>query len=329
MQGFDLEQLRTLAAVVDAGSLTAAAPRVFLSQSSVSEQIRKLEERAGQSLLTRSKAGVSPTEAGVRLLGYARRILSLSDEAFRDLHGETLQGELRLAVTDYFRPGDLTRLLGRLGESYPQVRLHVTILKSDDLRAAYARGDFDVGVAMNIAGVSAAQPRASVIRRESLVWLGAAGMRLVRGEPVRLLALPDTCSLHQFTVALLRRRRVPYALAQVASVGAGCGAGRGLPQRIGHQRRRGTAGHPPRAAGAAACRLRVLARSQGRNGVRDPGPGAAGHPSGVSPARGGAGFASRLPWMRHLPQPHRNGCAIPVSMTRRRSFRAPCSLPLP
>jgi DNA-binding transcriptional LysR family regulator len=221
MQGFDLEQLRTLAAVVDAGSLTAAAPRVFLSQSSVSEQVRKLEERAGQSLLTRSKAGVSPTEAGVRLLGYARRILALSDEAFRDLHGETLQGELRLAVTDYFRPGDLTRLLGRLGESYPQVRLHVSIMKSDELRAAYARGDFDVGVAMNIAGVSAAQPRASVIRRESLVWLGAAGMRLVRGEPVRLLALPDTCSLHQFTVALLRRRRVPYALAHVASGVAG------------------------------------------------------------------------------------------------------------
>lgn len=221
MQGFDLEQLRTLAAVVDAGSLTAAAPRVFLSQSSVSEQIRKLEERAGQSLLTRSKAGVSPTEAGVRLLGYARRILALSDEAFRDLHGETLQGELRLAVTDYFRPGDLTRLLGRLGESYPQVRLNVTILKSDALRAAYARGDFDVAVAMNIAGVSAAQPRASVIRRESLVWLGAAGMRLVRGEPVRLLVLPDTCSLHQFTVALLRRRHVPYVLAHVASGVAG------------------------------------------------------------------------------------------------------------
>ena len=221
MQGFDLEQLRTLAAVVDAGSLTAAAPRVFLSQSSVSEQIRKLEARAGQSLLTRSKAGVSPTEAGLRLLGYARRILAMSDEAFRDLHGETLQGELRLAVTDYFRPGDLTRLLGRLGESYPQVRLNVGILKSDALRAAYARGDFDVGLAMNIAGVSAAQPRASVIRRESLAWLGATGMRVVRGEPLRLLALPDTCSLHQFTVALLRRRRVPYALAHVASGVAG------------------------------------------------------------------------------------------------------------
>ena len=225
MQTFDLEQLRTLAAVIDAGSLTAAAPRVFLSQSSVSEQMRKLEERAGQSLLTRSKAGVAPTEAGARLLAYARRILALSDEAFRDLHGETLQGELRLAVTDYFRPGDLTQLLGRLGESYPQVRLNVTILKSDALRAAYAHGDFDVGLAMDIAGASSSSSaqgaKASLIRRESLAWLGATGLRVARGEPVRLLALPDTCSLHQFTVALLRRRRVPYVLAHVASGVAG------------------------------------------------------------------------------------------------------------
>ncbi|MNX62558.1 HTH-type transcriptional activator AllS [compost metagenome] len=222
MQGFDLEQLRTLVAVADAGSLTAAAPRVYLSQSSVSEQIRKLEERAGQSLLTRSKAGVAPTEAGLRLLGHARRILALSDEAFRDLRGETLQGELRLAVTDYFRPGDLTRLLGRLGERYPQVRLHVTILKSDALRTAYAHGDFDVGLAMNIVGANAAAAGSgAVLRRESLAWLGATGLRLVRGEPVRLLALPDTCSLHQFTVSLLRRRRVPYVLAHVASGVAG------------------------------------------------------------------------------------------------------------
>ncbi len=224
MQTFDLEQLRTLAAVADAGSLTAAAPRVFLSQSSVSEQIRKLEERAGQSLLTRSKAGVAPTEAGLRLLGYARRILALSDEAFRDLRGETLQGELRLAVTDYFRPGDLARLLGRLGESYPKVRLNVSILKSDALRAAYARGEFDVALGMHIAGTPLPAGReagAAVIRRESLAWLGATGLRLARGEPVRLLALPDTCSLHQFTVALLRRRRVPYVLAHVASGVAG------------------------------------------------------------------------------------------------------------
>lgn len=224
VQTFDIDQLKTLVAVVDAGSLTAAAPQVFLSQSAVSEQIRKLEERAGRVLLTRSKTGVTPTTAGLRLVGHARRILAMSDEAFRDLRGESLQGELRLAVTDYFRPGDLTRLLSRLGESYPQVRLHVSVLKSGPIEAGYARGDFDVGLTMRIAGQTPpdeARPRAPVLRRESLAWMAAAGTRLVRTESLRLLVLPDSCSLHQFTVKLLRERRVPYVVAHVASGVAG------------------------------------------------------------------------------------------------------------
>ncbi|MEG2046518.1 MAG: LysR family transcriptional regulator, partial [Comamonas sp.] len=50
MHGFDLAQLRTFLVVAEAGSLTAAAPLVFLSQSAVSEQMRKLEEAAGQTL---------------------------------------------------------------------------------------------------------------------------------------------------------------------------------------------------------------------------------------------------------------------------------------
>jgi DNA-binding transcriptional LysR family regulator len=223
MQAFELEQLRTFVAVTEAGSLTAAAPQVFLSQSAVSEQMRKLEERAGRSLLTRSKVGVAPTAAGIRLLAHAHRLLALSDEALRDIRGETLQGELRLAVTDYFRPGDLTRLLSRLGESYPQVRLHVSVLKSGAIKAGYAKGEFDVGLSMRVAGTpgAAARPDAPVLRRESLAWMGAAGLRVARGEPLRLLVLPDTCSLHQFTVQLLQKRRVPYSVAHVASGVAG------------------------------------------------------------------------------------------------------------
>lgn len=227
MQGFDLEQLRTFVAVVEAGSLTAAAAQVFLSQSAVSEQMRKLEERAGQSLLTRGKAGVAPTAAGTRLLAHAQRLLALADEALRDLRGETLQGELRLAVTDYFRPGELARLLSRLGERYPQVRLHVSVMKSGAIEAGYAHGDFDVGLSMRIAGQKKgaarqdAVPGSPALRRESLAWMGATGLRVARGEPLRLLVLPDTCSLHQFTVKLLRRRRVPYSVAHVASGVAG------------------------------------------------------------------------------------------------------------
>ena len=70
-------------------------------------------------MTTASATAPTPTVAGTRLLGHAQRLLALADEALRDLRGETLQGELCLAVTDYFRPGELARLLGRLGERSP------------------------------------------------------------------------------------------------------------------------------------------------------------------------------------------------------------------
>lgn len=223
MSHFDLDQLRTFIAVADAGSLTAGAPRVFLSQSAVSEQLRKLEERAGHTLLLRAKAGVTPTAAGERLLAHARRLLALSEAAWRDLRGVALQGELRLAVTDYFRPLELSRLLARLGEQHPGVRLHVTVQKSGEIEAGYARGDFDVGLSMRLAGPAgaAAKSGGTALRREALAWMAAPGVRPVRGEPLRLLALPDTCSLHQFTVGLLSRRRVPYSVVHLASGVAG------------------------------------------------------------------------------------------------------------
>lgn len=222
MASFDIEQLRTFVAVAEAGSLTAAAPRVFLSQSSVSEQVRKLEERAGRSLFTRSKAGVAVTEAGARLLSHARTILALSETAYREMRDEPLHGELRLAVTDYFRPAEFAGLLARLGERYPQVRLHVSVMKSGDVEAAYARGEVDVGVAMRIAQTGTGTvARSTVLRREALVWMGARGLSWQKGAPLRLLVLPDTCALHQFTVKLLRQRRVPYEVAHVASGVAG------------------------------------------------------------------------------------------------------------
>lgn len=223
MSGFDLEQLRTLVAVLDAGSLTAAAPKVFLSQSSVSEQMRKLEDRAGQPLLVRGKTGVRATPAGQRLLAHARTILALSDEAYRDLRGVALRGELRLCITDYFRPGDVARLLRRLNEQYPHVRLHVTIMKSGAIEAAYERGEIDVGISMVIQerGVARGRADGALLRREPLLWMAAEGATPPLAEPLPLLALPETCALRQYVERLLSRRSLPYVVSHEASGVAG------------------------------------------------------------------------------------------------------------
>jgi DNA-binding transcriptional LysR family regulator len=77
----DLELLRSFVSVVDAGGFTRAGERVHRTQSTVSQQIKRLEDDVGQPLLNRSGKDVTPTEAGERLLSYARRLLALAEEA--------------------------------------------------------------------------------------------------------------------------------------------------------------------------------------------------------------------------------------------------------
>ncbi|MGO4307328.1 LysR family transcriptional regulator [Cupriavidus sp. RAF12] len=228
MRGFETDQLKTFVTVADSGSLSAAAPRLFLSQSSVSEQLRKLEERAGVPLLTRGKKGAAVTPAGARLLEYARRILTLNELAMQELRGRSLNGELRLAVTDYFRPGEIAGMLRRLRDRYPYLKLHVTVMKSAAIEASAELDAFDIGVSMRLLGVRAGdkadrseRTAGTVLRREELAWVAAPEMADAPASALPLVLLPDTCSMHQFVVQLLMRRKREFEIAHSASGVAG------------------------------------------------------------------------------------------------------------
>src|SRR5690606_6049340 len=77
----DPRLLRAFVAIVDAGGFTAAADRLHITQSTISQQLARLEESVGQQLVERGARPVHATASGERLLGYARRILMLESEA--------------------------------------------------------------------------------------------------------------------------------------------------------------------------------------------------------------------------------------------------------
>ena len=81
LRNIDIDLLRCFVTIAELRSFTRAAAALFRSQSTVSSQIRRLEELAGQTLLQRSPHEVLLTRAGEQFLGYARRIVSLHDEA--------------------------------------------------------------------------------------------------------------------------------------------------------------------------------------------------------------------------------------------------------
>ena len=215
MQAFDIDQLRTFVQVVNAGSVTAGAGAVFLSQSAASEQLKKLEDRAGQLLLVRSKSGVQPTPAGQLLLAHAQRLLAMSDEAWRDLHAAPLQGELRLGITDYFRPSEVTGLLARLGQQHPGVRLRVTMGKSRVVEDEHATGQLDIAITMRADGKTSA--RAHLLRTEPLRWMAASGRVPAKGEALPLITLTEGCSLRLLAEKTLFQRNLPFTIVHVAS----------------------------------------------------------------------------------------------------------------
>src|SRR6201981_2439240 len=99
---FDLELLRSFISVVDAGGFTRAGERVHRPHSPGSKRNKRLEDDVGQPLLNRSGKDVTPTEAGERLLSYARRLLSLAEEARDVVAQPSKEGAVRLGIPEDF-----------------------------------------------------------------------------------------------------------------------------------------------------------------------------------------------------------------------------------
>lgn len=144
----DLRQLEIFVKVAQLGSFSKAAEALFLTQPTVSEHIRGLEEEIGIRLLDRLGRGAAPTKAGQLLLGYAQRILELQREA-RQALGQfqgRMSGELVVGASSI--PGEyvLPTLTGRFKEKYPDIAISLLIGDSQGVVDWVLDGRVEVGV---------------------------------------------------------------------------------------------------------------------------------------------------------------------------------------
>src|SRR5258708_24923352 len=149
---FDLELLRSFVSVVDSGGFTRAGERVHRTQSTVSQQIKRLEDDVGQPLLNRTAKDVTPTEAGERLLSYARRLLSLAEEARDVVTRPSNEGAVRLGIPEDLAAYRVAKLLASFSRSHPGLRLDVRADQSVYLRRDLERGELDLALFKRAAG---------------------------------------------------------------------------------------------------------------------------------------------------------------------------------
>lgn len=194
----DLRQLKTFVAVASHLNFTRAAEELNLAQSSVSAQIRVLEQDLGVKLFDRLGRRVLLTDAGERLYGYARRMGEMTREIRAELKGEEdVEGSLRVRVPESLAELDMPLVVERFHEDYPRVRLNFINCTETRLREELNSGRLDLAFLM-ADDVYLREVNQSMLRTERLVLVSSPEHPLAGEEAVR----PE--DLHEETLLLSR-----------------------------------------------------------------------------------------------------------------------------
>ena len=204
----DLTALRSFATVADAGGVTRAAGLLNLTQSAVSMQIKRLEESLGLGLFSRAARQMALTAEGEQLLGFARRMLVLNDEALSRLTTASYEGELRLGVPHDIVYPAIPGILKRLAAQYPRMRINLVSSFTVLLRAAFDRGELDVMVTTE----DRPGPHGVELARRPMIWVGAKDGVAWQKLPLRL-GFKDTCLFRPAVQAALTAAQIPWEMA--------------------------------------------------------------------------------------------------------------------
>ncbi|MCE1234812.1 MAG: LysR substrate-binding domain-containing protein [Hyphomicrobiales bacterium] len=221
----DLDQLKTFVAIAETGSFTRAADRVAKTQSAVSMQMRRLEERVGKPIFARDGRGSRLSEDGDRLLAYARRLLRLNDETLAAFEEAELTGRVRLGTPDDYADRFLPEILARFAASNPRAEVTVVCAPTPALVDAITAGDLDVAIITHVREKGPAE----IIRREPLLWVGSQRHAAHDLDPLPVALGRPTCDWRRAALDGLetagRRHRLLYVSWNSTAVGAAVLAG--------------------------------------------------------------------------------------------------------
>ncbi|AXS39387.1 LysR family transcriptional regulator [Breoghania sp. L-A4] len=206
----DIDQLRTFVAIAELGSFTRAAEAVNKTQSAVSMQMRRLEERVGQPIFARDGRQSRLTENGHRLQEYARRLIRLNDETLSAFSDPDLVGRISLGLPDDYAERLLPQMLSGFARINPSIEVVVECFGSVSVAERVSRGELDIGIVTSCEDTFG---QGDIIRREQLHWVGASDRCLQDDEVLRLALASEPCAWRKGAMDALDGIARPYCVA--------------------------------------------------------------------------------------------------------------------
>ena len=198
----NIRTLETFVWIARLGSFRAAAGRVYASQPSVSARIAGLEDQLGVELFNRSGKKIALTAKGREFLIYAEKMLSLHSEMLQSVaRPASIQGTIRLAVSETIAHTWLPQLIERVSEAYPAINLELDVDISINLAEKLKNHEIDIAFLMGTVN----QP--GIINRDlcrySLIWVASPSLDL----PAQAMSLAE---LATWPIVTYPRKSEPY-----------------------------------------------------------------------------------------------------------------------
>jgi DNA-binding transcriptional LysR family regulator len=221
----DPDQLRTFLAIAETGSFTRAGEEVHKTQSAVSMQIKRLEERLARQLFERGGRIVRLTPDGRRLMDYAQRMIRLNAETVAAFTEPALSGEVRLGLPDDYAERLLPRVLSAFARTHPHVELIVNCHSSAALVNHVSAGKLDMAIVTHgDCGIMG-----EVVRREPLHWVTSMEHTVHLADPLLLATGPHSCSwraaAQQALDGVKKNYKIAYTSSSAAALSSAVNAG--------------------------------------------------------------------------------------------------------
>ena len=211
----DIGQLRTFLSVAEHQNMTHAANMRNLTQSAVSQQIKRIEETLGRSLLVRTRSGVELTKSGLDLLPLARELIERNDVLIDTMFGTTPQTNIRLGVPQDIVASILPQALKSFHQSYPEINITLVSDSTRNLIKMIENRQVDLALTTDHNEVSGAV----LIRQIQLIWIGAINGKSQDKQPLPVAVGDKGCTFRQATARALAKEGIAWRpVTQVGSL---------------------------------------------------------------------------------------------------------------
>lgn len=209
----DIGNLRAFCVVAEKESFTLAGELLGATQSTISMRVKKLEQLLGQKLFESSPHGVELTNFGTDFMPKAQELLGAHDNTLHSITHQSEKQSFRLGVTYHGIDQNLPELLLMLKEAFPQYRLTVSILSSEELYAGLSRHKLDAIVAKRISG----DHKGESLFDGKLAWMSSKDFEYDKEQPLPLVSLGAPCSLRQMAINTLNTNKIKWQETFVGS----------------------------------------------------------------------------------------------------------------